>query len=127
MINNTIFKSIHAYECSNCGTTVGINVKIESLICPECNQSCRYISEGFMAFSKTYNLDHLIPKDDKDDSEKDKYPFVLTAKHISEILDISERIAYEIMDSKDFPLLKIGRHKKVTREAFFKWLDSKQS
>jgi excisionase family DNA binding protein len=54
---------------------------------------------------------------------KEKYPIVMTAKHVSEILGCSLRIAYEVMEQPDFPLIRIGRHKKVNREAFFRWLE----
>ncbi|UAL49742.1 helix-turn-helix domain-containing protein (plasmid) [Sutcliffiella horikoshii] len=52
----------------------------------------------------------------------DEYPLVFGAEVISEVLNISLRKAYDIMEQKDFPLVRIGRHKKVTREAFFQWL-----
>jgi hypothetical protein len=55
--------------------------------------------------------------------KKEDYPMVLTAKHVSQILGCSLRIAYEVMDYEGFPLLRVGRSKKVSREAFFNWLD----
>ncbi|NLS41235.1 DNA-binding protein [Bacillus subtilis] len=36
---------------------------------------------------------------------------------------IQERVAYEIMERSDFPLIRIGRCKRVSREEFFRWLD----
>jgi excisionase family DNA binding protein len=57
---------------------------------------------------------------------KEQYPIVLTAKHVAEILGCSLRIAYEIMERPDFPLLRIGRHKKVNREAFFRWMECRR-
>lgn len=53
--------------------------------------------------------------------EKD-YPLLLTADHISEVLQISKRKSYEIMEEKGFPLLKLGRLKRAPREDFFKWI-----
>ncbi|MFJ7308826.1 helix-turn-helix transcriptional regulator [Peribacillus frigoritolerans] len=51
------------------------------------------------------------------------YPMILTASHISEILLISKPTAYEIMEEKSFPLIKIGqRSKRVFRNEFIKWL-----
>lgn len=55
---------------------------------------------------------------------KEQYPIVLTAKHVSEILGCSLRVAYEVMDQKGFPLIRVGRHKKVNRDAFFRWMES---
>lgn len=50
------------------------------------------------------------------------YPLVMTADHVSEILTISKWSAYELMETKGFPLVRIGRLKRVQREAFFDWL-----
>ena len=52
-------------------------------------------------------------------TEKESYPLVLTAVDICEILQISKPSAYELMDRSDFPLIKIGRCKRVLREEFF--------
>ncbi len=54
------------------------------------------------------------------------YPLVLTAKEISLILKISKPSAYEVMKRSDFPLIKIGRCKRVLREEFFVWLITQQ-
>ncbi|NBI28313.1 DNA-binding protein [Chengkuizengella marina] len=54
-------------------------------------------------------------------------PDVLMAKHIKVVLSISERRAYEIMDLKSFPLIRIGRSKRVAKESFFRWLKEQES
>jgi excisionase family DNA binding protein len=55
---------------------------------------------------------------------KEDYPLVLTVNEIMEILGIGKRIAYELMDSKGFPCVKVGpKLKRVNRDAFFNWLD----
>jgi excisionase family DNA binding protein len=51
------------------------------------------------------------------------YPLILTVDHVSEIMGVSKRIAYEMMEYKGFPLIRIGRLKRVNREAFFGWLE----
>lgn len=48
----------------------------------------------------------------------------MNAKHIQEILGVSERFAYEYMERPDFPLVRIGRNKRVQRDKFFKWIES---
>lgn len=53
--------------------------------------------------------------------DKEDYPLILKAEHIAEIIGCSKRIAYEIMEQKDFPLVRMGRLKRVGREAFFEW------
>lgn len=59
--------------------------------------------------------------------EKSNYPLILEVKHIQEILGVSKRRAYEIMDLKGFPLLKLGRNKRVPRDKFFEWLENEAS
>ncbi|MFC0188203.1 helix-turn-helix domain-containing protein [Fictibacillus aquaticus] len=48
---------------------------------------------------------------------------ILDSRHVAEILKISRRVAYEVMEYKDFPLVRVGRQKRVSREAFFNWLN----
>jgi len=55
----------------------------------------------------------------------DIYPIILTASDISEILKVSKPTAYELMDKDDFPLIKIGRCKRVLRDEFFLWLSNR--
>ncbi|RNB66488.1 DNA-binding protein [Brevibacillus borstelensis] len=54
-------------------------------------------------------------------------PPILTAKHIANYLHISERRAYELMDLKSFPLIRLGRSKRVNRESFIRWLQEIES
>jgi excisionase family DNA binding protein len=53
----------------------------------------------------------------------DDYPIVLTANDICKILKISKPTAYELMERTDFPLIRIGRCKRVIRDQFFEWLN----
>ncbi|KZB90104.1 excisionase [Bacillus sp. VT 712] len=54
------------------------------------------------------------------------YPFILTAVHIAEILTISKPTAYELMEQTSFPLIRIGRNKRVRKDEFFNWLKQQQ-
>jgi len=56
--------------------------------------------------------------------EIDSYPIILTAIEISEILKVSKPTAYELMDKHGFPLIKIGRCKRVLRDEFFLWFSN---
>ncbi|WP_342541906.1 helix-turn-helix domain-containing protein [Paenisporosarcina sp. FSL H8-0542] len=58
--------------------------------------------------------------------EIETFPLVLTAKELSFILKISKPSAYEVMNRSDFPLIKIGRCKRVLRDEFFRWLMNQQ-
>lgn len=59
---------------------------------------------------------------EKNKTELNSYPIFLIAVEISEILRISKPSAYALMDRKDFPLIKIGRSKRVRRDLFILWL-----
>jgi len=54
------------------------------------------------------------------------YPMILTAVHVSEILMISKPTAYELMELASFPLIRIGRIKRVRKDEFFNWLSQQQ-
>lgn len=54
---------------------------------------------------------------------KEDYPLVLTVADIMEILGIGKRVAYALMDQEDFPTVRIGKLKRVNRDAFFNWID----
>ncbi|MEV5115569.1 helix-turn-helix domain-containing protein [Peribacillus frigoritolerans] len=54
------------------------------------------------------------------------YPMILTAVHLSEILMVSKPTAYELMEQVSFPLIKLGRSKRVLRDEFFNWLTQQQ-
>lgn len=58
--------------------------------------------------------------------KRDDFPLVLKAEHVAQILGISKRKAYEVMEERGFPLVRIGRAKRVGREAFFEWLDRRK-
>jgi excisionase family DNA binding protein len=126
---NTLFKASHVYECPNCETVISISKGDDTFPCPNCGHACNYTTDGVLIFSKEYRLDDHVGNDRRKSennsikNEQSKYPTTLTAKHIAEILNISRRKAYEVMESNDFPLIRIGRHKKVSRKAFFEWLD----
>ncbi|MRX56739.1 helix-turn-helix domain-containing protein [Bacillus idriensis] len=59
----------------------------------------------------------------QENTERLKYPMVMSAKDVAEILGVNVKFAYEIMDREDFPLIRLGRIKKVNRDMFFTWLE----
>lgn len=58
--------------------------------------------------------------------EKKDYPILLTATEVSEILGVSKRVSYELMDMVGFPLIKVRRSKYVNRDDFFNWLEQRK-
>ncbi|RSK26536.1 DNA-binding protein [Bacillus sp. HMF5848] len=57
----------------------------------------------------------------------DDYPLMLTAEELKEILQVSKVTAYSIMDQPSFPLIRIGRSKRVLKKEFLTWLTKQQS
>lgn len=53
---------------------------------------------------------------------KSQYPDTLKAQDIASILRISVSKAYDMMEWKGFPLIRMGRSKRVNRDAFFEWI-----
>jgi len=50
------------------------------------------------------------------------YPPVLQARHIKEILGISEAKAYEVLNSRRCPTIRMGKRMVVIRDSFIKYL-----
>ncbi|WP_042126770.1 helix-turn-helix domain-containing protein [Paenibacillus sp. FSL R5-0345] len=50
------------------------------------------------------------------------YPSVLTAKEIQQILGIGERQTYELLNSAQIHIVRVGKMIKVSKDIFLKWL-----
>jgi len=50
-------------------------------------------------------------------------PLVLNVCDIATIMNISLVSAYELVHTKDFPVIRVGRRIKIPRNAFEHWLD----
>lgn len=53
----------------------------------------------------------------------DELPLVLNVDDIKEIMGISRVSAYELVHTPGFPLIRSGRLIKISKEAFFKWME----
>ncbi|GEL78678.1 helix-turn-helix domain-containing protein [Tenuibacillus multivorans] len=51
------------------------------------------------------------------------YPEVLNVTDIQEILGIGRRQAYELVNSGEFHVVRVGRRIKVSKDVFFQWLN----
>lgn len=51
-------------------------------------------------------------------------PIILEVKDIATILKISRNTAYELVHSKDFPKIAVGRQYRIPRSKFIEWLES---
>lgn len=56
----------------------------------------------------------------------EKFPTMLKAKQVSEILNVSLRMAYEIMERNDFPTIRIGRSKRVLKADLIQWIEKQK-
>ena len=54
----------------------------------------------------------------------DELPLFLSAKNVAELLGVSISSAYELMQERGFPVLKIGSCKVVPKEKFRDWVES---
>ncbi len=54
----------------------------------------------------------------------EEYPPVLQARHIRDILGISESKAYEVLNSKKCPTIHMGKRMVVMKDSFIKFLYS---
>ena len=50
------------------------------------------------------------------------YPPVLQARHVKEILGISEAKSYEVMNSRKCPTIRMGKRMVVIRDSFIRFL-----
>ena len=54
----------------------------------------------------------------------DELPLTMNAQDVARYLNISLSCAYQVMNSRDFPVLKIGKRRIVTKEHFLEWLQN---
>lgn len=53
----------------------------------------------------------------------EQLPIMLNANTIAQTLGISRAGAYELMHSKGFPTLRIGKRMMVSKEHFIEWIE----
>lgn len=56
----------------------------------------------------------------------DDLPIILDVNDVASIMQISRVSAYELVHTQDFPVIHCGRRLRISKKAFFEWLD-KQS
>ena len=54
----------------------------------------------------------------------DELPLMLNAETLAKVLGVAPSSAYELMDEKDFPTLKIGNRLVIPKEDFIAWVRS---
>ncbi len=53
----------------------------------------------------------------------EELPVTLNAQNIQNVLGISRAMAYNLLNSENFPTLKIGSRKIVPKDLFIKWVN----
>ena len=53
----------------------------------------------------------------------DQLPLMLNAQQIAETLGLSRAGAYELLHSKGFPTLKVGKRLMVSKKNFISWIN----
>ena len=56
-------------------------------------------------------------------TDYDDLPLILDVPHIQQIMGIAKVSAYALVHSEGFPLIRRGRLIKVSKRAFFEWLE----
>ena len=57
----------------------------------------------------------------------DQLPLALGADDVAQVLGISRANAYNLMRSKGFPTLKIGKRMTVPKQKLIEWIDAQMS
>ena len=57
----------------------------------------------------------------------DQLPLALGAEDVAQVLGISRANAYNLMRSKDFPTLKIGKRMTVPKHKLIEWIDAQMA
>lgn len=53
--------------------------------------------------------------------EMEDYPPILQARHIQELLNVCEAVAYQVMHHADCPTIKMGKRMVVPRDDFWEF------
>ena len=53
----------------------------------------------------------------------DELPLAMNAKDVAGYMNISLTCAYNLMNSQNFPVIRIGKRLIVTKDRFLDWLD----
>ncbi|MBG9589895.1 DNA-binding protein [Cytobacillus firmus] len=60
-------------------------------------------------------------------TQHNEYPNVLDVSHVQTILGIGRRQAYELVNSGQFHIVRVGRRIRISKNVFFEWLNGKEA
>ncbi|MCK2016903.1 helix-turn-helix transcriptional regulator [Peribacillus frigoritolerans] len=124
-------EGVYTYLCENCSTLFGVvsrfsvmEDRIDTLTCPKCSKNVAgCMGEGHINYVNHEKRAEIITNETDEISQ---LPELLTVEHLAAYLNVSERTADEYMGNPDFPLIRLKRSKRVFRDDFLAWLQSKK-
>ncbi|WP_257141130.1 helix-turn-helix domain-containing protein [Bacillus sp. AFS015802] len=116
-------RGVLVYLCHEC-SRVSALTDGKAAACPSClSKDLTQIADGALTYNQVEEKKETIPESPEQPSET----VIMTAEDVAQCLGISRRVAYEVMERRDFPLLRIGRLKKVNKYDFEEWLKSQRN
>lgn len=124
-------EGVYTYLCESCSTLFGVvsrfsvmEDRIDTLTCPKCSKKVAgCMGEGHINYANHERREEIITNETDETSQ---LPELLTVEHLAAYLNVSERTADEYMGNPDFPLIRLKRSKRVFRDDFLAWLQSKK-
>ncbi|WP_404664922.1 helix-turn-helix transcriptional regulator [Peribacillus frigoritolerans] len=124
-------EGVYTYLCESCLTLFGVvsrfsvmEDRIDTLTCPKCSKKVAVcMGEGHITYENHERREESITNETDETSQ---LPELLTVEHLAAYLNVSERTADEYMGNPDFPLIRLKRSKRVFRDDFLAWLQSKK-
>lgn len=124
-------EGVYTYLCESCLTLFGVvsrfsvmEDRVDTLTCPKCSKKVAVcMGEGHINYEKLEKRAEIITNEMDEISQ---LPELLTVEHLAAYLNVSERTADEYMGNPDFPLIRLKRSKRVFRDDFLDWLQSKK-
>ncbi|USK83032.1 helix-turn-helix domain-containing protein [Peribacillus frigoritolerans] len=124
-------EGVYTYLCESCLTLFGVvsrfsvmEDRIDTLTCPKCSKKVAVcMGEEHINYANHVRREESITNETDEISQ---LPELLTVEHLAAYLNVSERTADEYMGNRDFPLIRLKRSKRVFRDDFLAWLQSKK-
>lgn len=64
-------------------------------------------------------------REEEDDGARDVEPLLMRPELVARLLDISRSQVFELMSTGDLPSIKIGRSRRIPRDALRTWIDER--
>jgi predicted DNA-binding transcriptional regulator AlpA len=122
-------EGVYTYLCGKCETLFAVvsrfSVKsdgLQALECPKCRCTSQLTGEGYIVHKNK----EPISNSNGQQMNEIQSPELLSAPDIAKFLGVSKGVAYELMGSEGFPLIRIRRSKRVLKKEFLKWIENQR-